>query len=150
MDRSEQAVIGNLCMVYDNEGNVLVENRVKKDWKGIVFPGGHVEPGESFVESAVREVWEETGLTVRNLQLCGLKQWTMEDGGRYIVIFFKTNCFEGKIRSSEEGEVFWIPLKDIGSYPLAKDFDKTLEVFLSDELTEVIYDQENGQAARLL
>ena len=40
--RSEKARITNLCMVYDNAGNVLVQERIKKDWPGITFPGGHV------------------------------------------------------------------------------------------------------------
>lgn len=150
MDRSERVVIGNLVMVYDGKGNILVENRVKKDWKGFTFPGGHVERNESFVESAIREVHEETGLTVWNLKLYGLKQWALDGGGRYIVLFFKTNCFQGELRSSDEGEVFWTPLEDIGRYPLAKDFDKTLKVFLSDEISEIIYDQDNGQTARLI
>ena len=52
----------NMVMVTDETtGRVLVQERVKS-WKGLSFPGGHVEPGESFVDSAVREIKEETGL----------------------------------------------------------------------------------------
>ncbi|MFR1598791.1 MAG: NUDIX domain-containing protein, partial [Coprobacillus cateniformis] len=54
--RSEKARITNLCMVYDKKGNVLVQERLKKDWPGITFPGGHVEYLESFHDSVVREV----------------------------------------------------------------------------------------------
>ena len=57
----------NMVMVKDEStGKLLVQERVKS-WKGISFPGGHVEPGESFVDSAIREVKEETGLDIRNL-----------------------------------------------------------------------------------
>ena len=150
MDRSERVILGNLCMVYDGHGNVLVEKRVKKEWGGVAFPGGHVERGESFVESAVREVKEETGLTIWDLQLCGLKQWITEDGARYVVVLYKTNHFQGELCASEEGEVFWVPLKDIGQYPLAHDLETTLRLFLEDELSEIIYDQEDGQKARIL
>jgi len=64
MHHPEQAIFTNMCMVYDNAGNILVQDRRKKDWPGLCFPGGHVEPGESFVKSVIREVWEETGLTI--------------------------------------------------------------------------------------
>ena len=40
---SEKAVFTNMCMVYDEDGNILVEDRVKSDFCGIAFPGGHVK-----------------------------------------------------------------------------------------------------------
>ena len=46
MAREERAVFTNMCMISDGAGNVLVQNRRSKDWPGITFPGGHVEPGE--------------------------------------------------------------------------------------------------------
>ena len=69
MARSEKAIITNMCMVYDGN-RILVQNRVDKNWGGICFPGGHVKYGESFVKSVIREVKEETGLTIFNPQLC--------------------------------------------------------------------------------
>lgn len=74
MDRSEKVVLTNMCMVYDGS-KILVENRVKKDWPGVTFPGGHVEHGESIVDSTVREVKEETGLDIKDLKICGVKQF---------------------------------------------------------------------------
>ena len=64
MAKTEKAIFTNLCMVYDGEGNILVQDRKNPNWKGITFPGGHVEEGESFTESVIREVWEETGLNI--------------------------------------------------------------------------------------
>ena len=58
----ERAVFTTLCMVYDQEGRVLVQERRGTQWDGLAFPGGHVEPGESFVQAAAREVQEETGV----------------------------------------------------------------------------------------
>ena len=67
----------NMCMVMDGLGRVLVQERLPKPtnpWSGLTFPGGHVEPGETVVASVIREVQEETGLTVSNLQNCGYIQ----------------------------------------------------------------------------
>ena len=52
-------------MVYDGD-KILVQDRVNKNWPGLTFPGGHVEEGESFTESVIREVYEETGLKIEN------------------------------------------------------------------------------------
>ena len=68
----------NMCMITDPGGRVWVQERLPKPsnpWSGLTFPGGHVEPGETVVASVIREVQEETGLTVSNLQNCGYIQW---------------------------------------------------------------------------
>ena len=43
MSKCETVVLTNMCMVYDDNGNILVQNRTKNTWPGITFPGGHVE-----------------------------------------------------------------------------------------------------------
>ena len=143
MARSEQAIFTNLCMVYDDAGNILVQDRVDPSWPGLCFPGGHVEPGESFVESVIREVWEETGLTIENPILCGTKQFQTKRGERYVVFFYKTNRFTGEIRSSDEGKVFWIPRKDLEQYTLVDDFMDMGKVFENEDLSEFYYYTEN-------
>ena len=84
-------------MVYDHDGNILVQDRKNKNWPGINFPGGHVEPDESFVSAAIREVKEETGLLIENPKLCGAKQFKIsKTGERFICLFFKTDKFSGE------------------------------------------------------
>ena len=144
MSRSEQAIFTNLCMVYDGAGNILVQNRCKEDWPGLCFPGGHVEPGESFVESVIREVWEETGLTIENPKLCGTKQFQTDNGERYVVFFYKTNRYSGQLKSSDEGEVFWIPRTDLPNYRLSIDFEDMVRIMETDDLSEFYYYTENG------
>lgn len=144
MPRSEQAIFTNLCMVYDDAGNILVQDRLDPKWPGICFPGGHVEPGESFVESVIREVWEETGLTIEHPILCGTKQFQTEKGERYVVFFYKTDRFSGELRSSDEGEVFWVPRKELNRYTLCTDFEDMVKVFEDEGLSEFYYYQEDG------
>lgn len=75
MARTEQVTLTNLCKVYDDKGNILLQDRKKEDWPVITFPGGHMEPKESCVEAVIREVFEETGLTIERPILCGIKQF---------------------------------------------------------------------------
>ena len=144
MARSESAIFTNLCMVYDGAGNILVQDRRDPDWPGLCFPGGHVEPGESFVDSVIREVFEETGLTIENPKLCGVKQFPTKNGERYVVFFYKTDRFHGVLRSSDEGEVFWIPRNTLRQYTLCSDFENMLKVFETDDLSEFYYYEEEG------
>ena len=136
MARKESCILTNMCMIYNGD-RILVQDRQNLDWPGITFPGGHVEAGESFVSSVLREIKEETGLDIADVRLCGVKQWTHKRGEyRYIVFLYKTCAFTGELRDSAEGKVFWIPLDKIGEYPLAEGFDQMLPVFLRDDLTE--------------
>ena len=93
MKRSEQVELTVLCLLRQGD-RILLQNRVKEDWHGYALPGGHVEPGESVVDAVVREMREETGLTVRRPRLCGLKQFPAEEG-RYLVflLFFMLFVF---------------------------------------------------------
>ena len=54
MAREEKCVLTNMYMVYDGN-RILVQDRMNPNWPGITFPGGHIEPKESFVESVIRE-----------------------------------------------------------------------------------------------
>ena len=137
MSRTEPAEFTVMCMVEDGRGNVLVQDRADKNWPGIVFPGGHVEPHESFVRAVVREMYEETGLTVENPVLCGVKQF--QDGRRYVVLRYRASRFTGVLRSSDEGRVFWTPLAELPQARLADSFQDMLEVFLADSPRELYY-----------
>ncbi len=138
MAKNEKAIVTALCMVYDGD-KLLLQNRVKEDWRGITFPGGHIEKEESFVQGIKREILEETGLTIHNPQICGIKQFQTENDERYIVLLFKTNQFEGELISSEEGEMLWIERKSLQNYPIVDDFMDLLSVFDEDNINEMMY-----------
>ena len=97
-------VLTNMCMVYDGD-KILVQDRVNKNWPGLTFPGGHVEEGESFTESVIREVYD----------------------------------YSGQLKSSAEGEVFWIKRDALNQYKLASDFAEMVEIFERDDRSEFCY-----------
>jgi len=150
MAKTEKAIFTNMCMISDGEGNILVEERVKDDWRGIAFPGGHVEPGEAFTDSVVREVREETGLNIESPRLCGVKQFYTDEGERYVVFLYKADKFSGEVKSSSEGRVFWIKRAELERYGLAADFADLVRVFEENELSEFFCYEENGEYAKRL
>ncbi len=144
MAKPEAAIFTNMCMISDQNGNILVQDRRDPDWPGITFPGGHVEPGESFTGSVIREVFEETGLTIENPVLCGVKQFQTRQDERYVVFLYRADRFHGELKSSDEGQVFWIPRVSLTDYPLAPDFEDMVRVFESDDLSEFFYTKDHG------
>ena len=145
MARRESIELTVLCLVH-KEGKLLLQDRVKPDWQGYALPGGHVEPGESVVDAVIREMREETGLTVFHPRLCGIKQFPI-DGGRYLVLLFETEEFTGTLRSSEEGSMEWVSREMLCEYPTVEDLAQLLDVMLRPDLTEFQYlvDGDNWQ-----
>lgn len=145
MHKYEKIELTNMCMIYDNDGNVVVQEKVNKKWGGITFPGGHIEKRESIVDSVIREVKEETGLDIQNPKICGIKWWEVNKNKRYIVLLFKTNKYSGTLKSSIEGKVYWAKLDEIKSMNLAESFDKMLDVFTDDNIQEHIQLKDNNK-----
>lgn len=145
MRKYEKTELTNMCMVYDKDGNILVQDRASNAWGGVTFPGGHIEKGESFVGSVIREIKEETGLDIKNPKICGVKQWYVKRNVRYLVFFYKTNEYSGTLKSSEEGNVFWIRRDELKNYKLASDFEEMYRIFADDNLQEFQWSEENGE-----
>ena len=139
MSRKTKVELTNMCLIYD-EKKVLVQEKTGTKYEGgLVFPGGHVEEGESLRDSVIREIREETGLVIKNPQPCGFKDWILEDGTRYIVILYKTDQFEGELKNSREGKVFWLDRNDISSANLIWNMRELLEIFETDQYSEFFF-----------
>ncbi len=137
MHRTENVELTVLCLIQDGN-RILLQNRVKKDWQGYTLPGGHVEPGESFVDAVIREMKEETGLDILKPRLVGIKQFPIDDG-RYIVLLFKTESFSGQVVSSDEGEMEWVEYDRLSEINTVDDLDDLLKVFNDPDLNEFQY-----------
>lgn len=141
MSKTEPCELTVLCLL--RRGNeILLQNRVKKDWRGYALPGGHIEPGESIVAAVIREMREETGLTVPDPRLCGVKQFP-SGGGRYLVFLFTAESFTGDLRSSDEGKMEWVPRDRLSDYPCVDDLEELLRVMERPELSEFQYTVED-------
>ena len=137
-----------MCMVCDGQGNVLVQDKKNHPlWHGWNFPGGHVERGEYVTPSVIREIREETSLTIENPKLCGTKEFhKSKDGNRYIVFLYVADKFSGQLKDSGEGQVFWYPLdKLISCDKLIDGFREMLPVFTDSSISEVYYDRTDEE-----
>ena len=134
MSRAEQAIFTNLCMVYDDAGNILVQDRQAQDWPGICFPGGHVERNESFVRAAIREVYEETGVSIKNPKYRGIITFVSDVWGTEFMHLFTATEFDGEINyDCNEGKLEWVKKEIIPTLPIwegDKIFFRLMESFL--------------------
>lgn len=148
MARTENVELTVLCLIQNGD-EYLLQDRVKEDWKGYTLPGGHIENGESVVDAVIREMKEETGLTVLNPRLCGVKQFPIKNG-RYLVFLFYADRFEGEVVSSNEGSMHWISKDKLSDIDTVEDLGELLQVMLDENLSEFQYIIEDGEWKMIL
>ena len=85
--------------------NKKVNDIHKGKWNGL---GGKFEAGETPEGCVIREVFEESGLSIRNPQLCGLLMFPQFKGNDWCVFVFTSNEFTGELIDSPEGRLEWI------------------------------------------
>jgi 8-oxo-dGTP diphosphatase len=134
-------------LIKDNKMLFLVRNKKNDQMhkSGVYLPiGGHVEVGEGIEEAAIREVKEESGITVNSVDLRGILYIRGQNRGEYDVIMsiFTSNDFKGEPIAGREGTFEWVDkdeLEKINLYEGDKIFLKLMkeyEFFVVDFLYE--------------
>lgn len=149
MPKTEPVILTNMCLIEDEQGRFVMQIRSPERyaWSGAAFPGGKMEIGESIHDSVIREIYEETGLTIANPKLVGVKHFhTRDDRTRYLVFLYRATDFSGELRSSEEGEVVWVSQEDIaqGKVNLADSMDDLLRFYLEEGPSELFYERDEA------
>ncbi|WP_029948789.1 8-oxo-dGTP diphosphatase [Parvimonas micra] len=138
-----ETILVNMCMIYDRDKDkILILDKVKKHgWEGLTFVGGHVEKGEVLYDSCVREVFEETGLNVKNLKLKGTVSWIDErNNKRELGFLYYTEDFSGElIKETIEGKLFWMGIEEFRNADgKSYSIDKIFDLYLNDDYTELM------------
>ena len=118
---NEIMTLTTLCYI-EKDDSYLMLHRIKKErdinkdkWIGI---GGHFESDESPEDCLLREVKEETGLTLTSYRLRGILTFLCDDITDYYIFLYTADSFEGEIKSCSEGSLEWIPKDKIISLNL--------------------------------
>jgi 8-oxo-dGTP diphosphatase len=117
-----------LIFIFDENQVLLLKGAVdKKIWAGKYNGiGGHVEAGEDVLESAQRELFEETGITDLSLWLCGQVMVSLNDHQGIALFIFKGLYGGQALKASIEGSLAWIKLADLEELPVVEDLPALL------------------------
>ncbi|WP_248926267.1 8-oxo-dGTP diphosphatase [Paenibacillus hamazuiensis] len=155
MGRGHQDVkfaLYTMCLVQNGNKVLLVNRPDKLGFPGWIGPGGKVDFPESLTEGAIREVWEETGLRVKELEYKGLDEFVdPKQNSRYMVFNYLAKSFEGELlQNPPEGELRWIPIEEALSYPMQPWFKRRFPLFFEKGTFEIyeIYDQEEQRTIK--
>ena len=111
----------SLCYI-ERDGKYLMLHRTKKvndenhdKWIGV---GGKFEEGESPEECMLREVQEETGLTLTAWRYRGIVTFVSNEWSGEYMHLFTADGYSGELKSCEEGELEWVEKERLYSLPI--------------------------------
>ncbi|MCD8068957.1 MAG: 8-oxo-dGTP diphosphatase [Lachnospiraceae bacterium] len=124
-----------LCYIEQNGAYLMLHRTKKKNdlnegkWIGV---GGKFEPDEMPEECLLREVKEETGLTLLKYRLRGIVTFVSDLWETEVMFLYTSNSFEGELTDCAEGELRWIPKEDIPKLRLWEGEAKFLRLLDED------------------
>jgi len=94
------------------------------------FPGGKLEPGEDFETALLREVKEETGLTISLWHVVGAMEWELPEL-RFACLVMEGRVMEGEVTLSEEHTEFaWVPVKEMPDMDISDSFVPFIKTYV--------------------
>jgi mutator protein MutT len=119
-----------ICLIFNDKDQILLL-KFSKD-KGPLAgyfdsPGGHIEKGEGVIETANREIMEETGLEVTDTRVRGIIHVTNFFGKNVMLFVVSCNSASTEIKESDEGIPYWINLSEIDSNRIFPDMKLIIE-----------------------
>jgi 8-oxo-dGTP diphosphatase len=137
----------NMVMVH-TEDHVLLLDRQHDDFSGFIPPGGKVDFPESLTSSAIREVKEETGLDVRDLEYKGIQHYVNEKQNvRYLIFYYVTSSFSGQLLTeSREGKPSWFKKSEMMELPMQDIVRTALPLFFQEGTFELYLHAESKEA----
>ena len=141
-----------LCYI-EKDGRYLMLHRTKKEkdinkgkWIGV---GGHAEEGESPEDCLLREIKEETGLTLTSYRFRGLVTFISNESENELMCLFTADGFDGEVQICDEGDLQWIDKEIVptlptwsGEFPIVKD---TTPNMMNPRLYTTSYNKPQGQ-----
>ena len=128
--------ITTLCYI-EQDGKYLMLHRTKKKhdinenkWIGV---GGHAEGTEGPEECLLREVKEETGLTLTSYRFRALITFVSDKQEPEMMCLFTADAFTGKLITCDEGELVWVDKREVPKLPTWEGDAIFLERLLADE-----------------
>lgn len=145
--KNRYRVIPRTLVLLFSEGRVLLQKgaETKKIWPGQYNGlGGHIERGEDVVSAARREVYEESGLIVRDLHMIGVVMIDVKPEQGICMFVLTGREVEGTPQSSEEGHIEWIKLSKLENYPCVEDIPLLIPRVLAGNFfsLQYLYDSE--------
>jgi 8-oxo-dGTP diphosphatase len=127
MSNESIACVG--AVVYDRAGRLLMIQRGQEPGLGLwSLPGGRVERGESDHQAVVREVLEETGLTVRPGRLLGEVRRAAPSGGVYVISDYLCEPLtdDPPMSATDAADARWVDEHDYSRLPLVEGLSQAL------------------------
>lgn len=142
-----KTIMMNMVRIFNGSKVLVLDKKKKYGWEGLTFPGGKVEPFESFNNSAIREIKEETNLDIKDLEFNGFIQWYCKNPDeRYVGLLYTAHGFDGNLVSENiEGNLFFEDYEEFKAMEGHSDLMEYILKIYDGMYKEIslIYDEKN-------